>query len=143
TVGSDEISSSKYNFALTTIDGKNIRLSDFKGKVVAVNFWAPWCGPCRLETPGFVKVYKKYRESGLVIIGVAAQTNEKDVKKFIADYGVPYFIGISDQAAEQYNVIGLPTTYLFDRDGRLATHFIGYAPEARFESTLKTVFEKN
>ena len=143
TVGSEEISSSKYNFALTTIDGKNIRLSDFKGKVVAVNFWAPWCGPCRLETPGFVKVYKKYRESGLVIIGVAAQTNEKDVKKFIADYGVPYFIGISDQAAEQYNVIGLPTTYLFDRDGRLATHFIGYAPEARFESTLKTVFEKN
>lgn len=133
----------EYDFALSTIDGKNIRLSDFKGKVVAVNFWAPWCAPCRSETPGFVSIYKKYKEKGLVIIGVAAQTNESDVKKFITNYKVPYYIGISDEAAEQYKIIGLPTTYVFNRDGSVATHFIGYTPEARFESTLKMVFEKN
>lgn len=131
-----------FDFELTTVDGKTVRLSDFKGKVVAVNFWAPWCGPCRVETPGFVAAYKKYEERGLVVIGVAAQTNEGDVKKFIAEYGVPYYIGISDKAAEQYNIIGLPTTYLFDRNGKLATHFVGYTTESRLESVLQTILWK-
>jgi cytochrome c-type biogenesis protein len=141
-VNADENNVAKLDFELVTVDGKTIRLSDFKGRVVAVNFWAPWCGPCRLETPGFVKIYKKYKNKGLVIIGVAAQTNESDVKKFIADYGVPYYIGISDKAAEQYNIIGLPTTYLFDRDGKAATHFVGYTPEPRFETALLMILER-
>jgi cytochrome c-type biogenesis protein len=138
----DENTVATSDFELTTIDGRNIRLSDFKGSVVAVNFWAPWCGPCKSETPGFVETYKKYKDRGLVIIGVAAQTNDTDVRKFVADYGVPYYIGISDKAAEQYNVIGLPTTYIFDRDGKEATHFIGYTPESRLESALLTILGK-
>jgi cytochrome c-type biogenesis protein len=141
-VNADENTAAKFDFDLTTIDGRNIRLSDFKGSVVAVNFWAPWCSPCKSETPGFVETYKKYKDRGLVIIGVAAQTNDSDVKKFVADYGVPYYVGISDKTAEQYNIIGLPTTYIFDRDGKEATHFIGYTPESRFEAALLTILGK-
>jgi cytochrome c-type biogenesis protein len=138
----DESGPSKLDFELTTIDGKTIRLSDFKGKVVAVNFWAPWCGPCRLETPGFVKTYNTYKDKGLVIIGVAAQTTEDKVKKFVVDYKVPYYVGISDETAEQYNIVGLPTTYLFNRDGSLVTHFLGYTTEARFQSALQPILAK-
>lgn len=139
--GEDSIAT--FDFELKTINGETIRLSNFNGKVVALNFWAPWCGPCRLETPGFVKTYKEYKDSGLVIIGVAAQTNESDVKKFIADYGVPYYIGISDKAAEQYNIIGLPTTYLFDRNGKAATRFVGYTTESEFETALQAILRKS
>ncbi len=136
---SSDVGSEKYNFTLRTMDGSSLRLSDLKGKVVAVNFWAPWCGPCRQETPGFVKIYHRYKEKGLVIVGVAAQTTEKDVRKFIEQYKVPYPVGISDEAAEHYGIIGLPTTYLFDRSGKMVKSFVGYTPEGRFESLLKGV----
>lgn len=138
-VSPDENTVATFDFELTTVDGKKIRLSDFKGRVVAVNFWAPWCGPCKSETPGFVRTYKKLKDRGLVVIGVAAQTNEGDVKQFITDYGVPYYIGISDNVAEQYKIIGLPTTYLFNRDGKVETHFVGYTTESRLEGVLQTI----
>jgi cytochrome c-type biogenesis protein len=125
-----------------TVDESGPSKLDFKGKVVAVNFWAPWCGPCRLETPGFVKTYNTYKDKGLVIIGVAAQTTEDKVKKFVVDYKVPYYVGISDETAEQYNIVGLPTTYLFNRDGSLVTHFLGYTTEARFQSALQPILAK-
>jgi cytochrome c-type biogenesis protein len=133
---------SKFDFELTTLNGNKIRLSDYRGRVVVVNFWAPWCGPCRQETPGFVKMYDKYRGQGLEILGVAVQTNENDVRKFVSSYKVPYPIGINDRAAEQYNIIGLPTTYIFDRAGQEVTHFIGFAPEARLEGVLKKFFKQ-
>lgn len=138
-IDSSEIASEKYDFTLRTMDGSTLRLSDLKGKVVVVNFWAPWCGPCRLETPAFVKVYEKYKAQGLVIIGVAVQTSEKDVKKFIEQYKVSYVIGISDEAAEQYQIVGLPTTYFFDRQGRMVKSIIGYTPEAQFESLVRAI----
>src|SRR5262245_1017651 len=63
----------KYDFTFTTLDGKELRLGDYAGKIVLVNIWAPWCGPCRIETPGFVKMYNEYNRKGFEILGVAVQ----------------------------------------------------------------------
>ena len=116
----------KYNFTLATLDGKNIRLSDYAGKVVLVNIWAPWCGPCRLETPGFARLYRQYKSKGLEIIGVAVNTNESDVRSFMQSYGITWSVGIKDDIARAYGTYGLPDTYLFRRDGSLAKQFIGF-----------------
>ncbi len=73
----------KYEFSLTTLEGKSIKLSDYAGKVVLVNLWAPWCGPCKVEMPGFAKLHEKYADKGFEIISVAVQTNESAVRSFI------------------------------------------------------------
>lgn len=133
----------KYDFRLETLEGKTVKLSDFAGKVVLVNFWAPWCGPCKLEMPGFSKLYDKYREKGFVIIGVAVQTTVKDIEAFLANEPVTYseFIGINDEAGEQYGIFGLPDSYLFAPDGSLEKRFFGYTTEDKLELELRKVLE--
>jgi len=133
----------EYDFRLETLDGKTVKLSDFAGKVVLVNFWAPWCGPCKLEMPGFSKLYDKYRDKGFVIIGVAVQTTVKDVETFLANEPVTYseFIGLNDEAGEQYGIFGLPDSYLFTPDGSLQKRFFGYTTEDKLELELKKLFE--
>jgi len=121
----------KYDFTLATLDGKTIRLSEYAGTVVLVSLWAPWCGPCRLETPGFVKLYNQYKGKGFKIIGVAVNTNEGDVRSFMQSYGVTWPVGIKDDVARAYGTYGLPDSYLFRRDGSLSKQFIGFTkPEA-------------
>jgi thiol-disulfide isomerase/thioredoxin len=116
----------KYDFTLTTLDGKTIHLSDYAGKVVLVNIWGPWCGPCRLEAPGFARLYTKYKSKGFEIIGVAVKTNESDVRSFMQSYGISWPVGIKDDITRVYGTYGLPDSYLFKRDGSLAKQFIGY-----------------
>ncbi len=119
----------KYDFTLKTLDGKVIRLSDLAGSVVLVNIWAPWCGPCVIETPGFVKIYDAYKAKGFSVIGVAVQTNETDVRKFLEKYDVRWPVGMNDDVAIDYGTYGLPDNYLFGPDGSLIKHFIGYTRE--------------
>ena len=89
----------KYNFSFKTLGGKNLKLSDYAGKVVLVNIWAPWCSPCKMETPGFVRLHEKYHLKGFEIIGVAVQTNESDVRAFIEKYKIRWQVGIKDEIA--------------------------------------------
>ena len=116
----------KYEFTLATLDGKTIRLSDYAGKVVLVNIWGPWCAPCRVETPGFVKLYNQYKSKGFEIIGVAVKTNEGDVRAFMQKYNVSWPVGIKDDIARAFGTYGLPDSYLFRVDGSLAKRFIGF-----------------
>ncbi|MFA3781498.1 cytochrome c biogenesis protein CcdA [Melioribacteraceae bacterium 4301-Me] len=131
----------KYNFTLTTIDGKTVHLSDYTGKVVLVNIWAPWCGPCRLETPGFVSLYDEYKDKGFDVIGIAVQTKESDVKEFIKGYNIQWQIGINDDIARAYGTYGLPDNYLFASDGKLIKHFVGYTKEETLKSVLKDILK--
>ncbi|MBI2876948.1 MAG: redoxin domain-containing protein [Candidatus Tectomicrobia bacterium] len=130
-----------YDFRLTTLEGKTLRLSDFGGRVVLVNFWATWCPPCREETPGFIKLHQEYQQQGLVIIGVAEQSPPKKVAQFVTDYQVPYFIGRDEDGsvAQKYGVRALPQSFLFAPDGKLYHKFMGYAPENLLRSKLKEI----
>jgi len=78
-----------WDFTLTSIDGEPLKLSDYQGKVVLVNFWATWCGPCVVETPSLVRIYNKYKDRGFAVIGVAMQSEEQGVKEFVKRYRCP------------------------------------------------------
>lgn len=87
---------------LQDVDGKTVRSSDFKGKVVILDFWATWCGPCRIELPGFVELKKKYEKQGLTVIGVSVdQISPGEVKKFAQQSGVNYPVVLADAKATQ------------------------------------------
>ncbi len=127
----------KYDFALTTLEGKSVKLSDYAGKVVLVNIWAPWCGPCKVEMPGFAKLHDKYKERGFEIISVAVQTNESAVRAFIAKTPLGWPVGINDDVAGKYGTYGLPDNYLFLPDGLLAKHFVGFTREEALEPLIQ------
>ncbi|WP_299197768.1 TlpA disulfide reductase family protein [Thermocrinis sp.] len=99
-----------------TLDGKEVRLSDYKGKVVLVNFWASWCPPCKEEMPIFEKVYQKYNDKNFVILAVNMDTSEGALKEFLEKnrYSFP-IVRIKGEAG--LNIPGLPTSYLVDKDG--------------------------
>ena len=99
-----------------TLDGKEVKLSDYKGKVVLVNFWASWCPPCKEEMPVFEKVYQKYGDKNFVILAVNMDTSEGAMKEFLEKnrYSFP-IVRIKGEAG--LNIPGLPTSYLVDKDG--------------------------
>ena len=133
----------KYDFNLTTLDGKAIRLSDHSGKVVLVNIWAPWCGPCRMETPGFVKLYQQYKDKGFEVIGVAVETNEKNVREFVDNYKIRWPVGLADEVARAYGTYGLPDNFLFGPDGKLIKHFVGFTQEATLIPLIQEALKHN
>lgn len=131
----------KYDFTLKTLDGKTIRLSDYSGKVVLVNIWAPWCGPCRLETPGFVKLYNEYHEKGFDIISVAVETNKEDVREFVEQYHAGWTVGLGDNIAQAYGTYGLPDNFLFGRNGKVIKHFVGFTQENTLAPILQVALK--
>ncbi len=127
----------KFDFSLTTLDGKEIRLSDYAGKVVLVNLWAPWCGPCKVEMPGFAKLHEKYKDQGFEIISVAVQTNETAVRDYLEKFEMNWPVGMKDEVAKQYATYGLPDNYLFLPDGMMSRHFIGFTKEEVLEPLIQ------
>lgn len=128
------------DFSLKTADGKTLTLSELKGKVVLVNFWATWCGPCRAEIPGFEEVYKKYRSGGFEIVGVSLDRGGwKDVNPFLKKFPVSYPIVIGDgKLVEAYgNFDAIPTTFLVDKSGAIVKRHIGYLSKEDLEKEIK------
>ena len=132
----------KYAFTFSTLEGKKISLADYAGKVVLVNIWAPWCGPCRKETPGFKSLYKTYKSKGFEILSVAVQTNETDVRSFVATYAMSWPVGIRDEVAIAYKTYGLPDNYVFRPDGSVAKHFVGFTSEDALRHVLEELYPK-
>jgi thiol-disulfide isomerase/thioredoxin len=132
----------KYEFTLTTLEGKTVKLSDYSGKVVLVNLWAPWCGPCKIEMPGFTRLHEKYRSQGFEILSVAVQTNESAVRAFIEKTPLPWTVGINDDVAAKYGTYGLPDNYVFLPDGMMTKHFIGYTKEEALEPVIQAALGK-
>jgi len=128
------------DFSLQSLDGKTTRLSDFRGKAVLLNFWATWCGPCKIEMPWFVDFQKQYGSQGLQIVGVAMDdASKEDIGKFARDMGVNYPILIGKEAVgDQYGGIpGLPETFLIARDGKIVDKIIGLRGKAEIEDAIK------
>lgn len=110
------------DFTLKDLTGKSISLSDYKGKIVFLNFWATWCAPCRHEMPSMEKVHKKYKGGDFVVLAVATDNKgEEIVKPFIDEHGytLPVLIDKNSDVSDSYSVFALPTTFIIGRDGKI------------------------
>jgi thiol-disulfide isomerase/thioredoxin len=128
------------DFSLESLDGKTMRLSDLRGKAVLLNFWATWCGPCKIEMPWFVDLQKQYGSQGLQIVGVAMDDGSKeDIAKFAKDMGVNYPILIGKESVgDQYGgVPALPESFLIARDGKIVDKIVGLRGKSEIEDSIK------
>ncbi|MDH5526693.1 MAG: TlpA family protein disulfide reductase [Nitrospirota bacterium] len=132
-------------FRLFTPDGAEGRLADYRGKLVVLNFWATWCGPCVTEMPALEAVWNTYREAGLVVLAINVDRGRlKAVRQFVARRGLsfPVLLDPTGETRKGYEVAALPVTYLIGRDGRFmgkslgAREWNGAAQMAAFESLL-------
>ena len=126
------------DFKLKTLDGKEVSLSDYRGKVVLINFWATWCPPCREEMPLFKRVYERYKNKGFEILAVSTDTSVDPVKKFVKEYKLDFPVLLdTDNISSLYGIQGLPTSFLIDREGKIVKVRLGKYKE--IESDLKKV----
>ena len=128
------------DFTLQSVDGKTVRLSEFKGKAVLVNFWATWCGPCKIETPWLVEFQNQYRAQGLQIVGVAMDDSGKDeIARFAKDMGMNYPVLLGKEAVgDAYGgVPALPESFFVGRDGKIVDKIMGIEGKAELESAIK------
>ena len=127
------------DFALKDAEGKLVHLSDYRGKVVLLDFWATWCGPCKIEIPWFMDFQRQNQEKGLVVLGVSMDDEGWDiVKPYLASMKVNYRVVIgNDHTAQLYGgVDALPTTFLIDRDGKIAAVHVGLVDRKDFENGI-------
>ena len=119
-------------FTLQSGDGKTVSLTQFKGDVVMINFWASWCGPCRQEMPLLENIYKKYNKMGFTLIGVNVEPDSKDAEGFLKGLATPVsFPVIYDKdstVSKAYDVQGMPSTVIIDRKGNIRVLHRGYKP---------------
>jgi peroxiredoxin len=132
------------DFALKDADGKVVHLSDYRGKVVLLDFWATWCGPCKIEIPWFMDMQRQDKDRGFEVLGVAMDDEGWEaVKPFVSKIGVNYRIVIgNDTTAQLYGgVDALPTTFLIDRTGRIAAVHIGLTSKKDFEDGVEQLLQ--
>jgi len=128
------------NFSLKSSDGTSYELSKYKGKVVVVNFWATWCGPCRKEIPDFIEAYKKYKSKGLEIIGISLdQDGWTKVTPYVKQSNINYPVVLGDEKVVQnyggFNAI--PTTFIVDKNGNIVDQHTGTMSLKQLEAKLK------
>ena len=129
------------NFALKTLDGKTMKLSDLRGKAVLLNFWATWCAPCKIETPWIVDLQNQYGPEGLQVVGVSMddESDTEDVKKFATELHMNYPIlrGTEDVGNSYGGLEFLPTTYFVGRDGNVTGRVLGLKGRGDMEENVK------
>jgi len=126
-----------HNFTLSTLDGKQASLNDYRGKVVLLNFWATWCAPCRKEMPSIQTLWDHYKDRDLVVLAVSEDVGEREqVAAFIRKIKVnfPILLDHDLQIGDRYMLPGLPTTYLIGRDGTIAATIVGMQDWSRREA---------
>jgi len=139
---SEEISGKANNFTLKSRSGKNIKLSELRGDVVMLNFWASWCGPCRQEMPLLEKIHKKYKRLGFTLLGVNVEENSAAAKNYLKDVKVtfPILFDNTSKTSKLYKVSAMPTTILIDRNGNKRFLHKGYKPG--YENDYKKQIKK-
>lgn len=128
-------------FKLTTLDGKPLSLADYKSKVVLLNFWATWCGPCRAEIPDLVQLQNKYKDQ-LQVIGLVVDDDDQEaIRKFVGEYGINYPVAMgTDQLRLEYGGIpALPSSFLLDAEGRVVQKHEGLRDPVLYEVEIRSL----
>lgn len=124
---------------LSTLDGTTTSLDAYAGKVIILDFWATWCPPCKKEIPGYISLYNRYKDKGLVIIGVTFESGSPtEIRQFAQQMGInyPLVLGNRDIMMAYGGITGYPTTYVIDRSGKIHQRYEGYRPDAVFEKDI-------
>jgi cytochrome c biogenesis protein CcmG/thiol:disulfide interchange protein DsbE len=140
TAGDDRVGKTAPDFELSALDGRRIRLSDFRGRVVLVNFWATWCAPCRVEMPWLTEFDARYRDRGLTVLGVSVDDGGRErVEKFARErrVGYPILLNNGDVDLRYGGVRFLPQTFFVGRDGRITRRVYGIRTHADFEADIR------
>jgi len=127
------------DFALQSIDGKTVKLSDYRGQTVIVNFWASWCPPCRKELPDFAAFHRENKDKGVAVIGIAVDENVPAIKKLVAESGVGYPVVLGDRKvqADYGGIRAVPTTIVIDKAGTIVKKHLGMMGKTDLEAAVK------
>ena len=132
-------------FTLPSTDGKNIRLSDYKGKVVIVDFWATWCAPCRKGIPDLIEIQKEFGKK-VVVIGISLDTDSKrDVVPFMQKFGINYPITYGTlEVTQQYGgVEAIPTSFVINKNGKIVDKHVGLVPKSEYADLINKLLSKS
>ncbi len=126
------------DFSLPLYTGSTVRLSEQRGRLVLVNFWASWCVPCREEARTLETTWRAYRDRGVVLVGANLWDKESDARAFLQEFDVTYPNGPApDGLSIEYGLTGIPETYFINRDGQLVRHWIGPLTERQIGSLIE------
>lgn len=127
-----------FDFALNSLDGKKVKLSDYKGKIVIVDFWATWCAPCRKGIPDLIELQNEFKE--VQVIGISVDQNPMEVvPDFVKEFKINYPILISDpNVLQQYGGIeAIPTSFIISKDGKIINKYVGLYPKSTYERVIR------
>lgn len=131
------------NFTVKDIHGAEVALNSYRGKVILLDFWATWCGPCKIEVPGFVELYKKYQSQGFVVLGFSMDDSMSALKSFAAQYKMNYPVLVGKDREDVQDAFsplwGLPNTFLIGRDSKICKKHAGFATKEQFEREIKAL----
>jgi peroxiredoxin len=134
------------DFTLKSQKNGNLKLSEMRGKVILINFWASWCGPCRQEMPVLDELYRHYRSLDFTILGVNVEQNSDDAKSLLKDVTVtfPVLFDTENKISKLYDIKGMPSTVLVDRDGNIRYVHMGYKPgvEAEYQTQIRALIRE-
>jgi thiol-disulfide isomerase/thioredoxin len=128
-----------YDFSLKDMSGKTVRLSDYKGRVVLLEFWATWCPPCRASVPGLEKLHRAYKDKGLVLLAVAMDMGGDDeVRSYVKESGITYTVlkGTED-VATKYQVRSIPMMLVLNKEGKITKRYLGMGSDDDLEADIK------
>jgi thiol-disulfide isomerase/thioredoxin len=132
-----------YNFTMKDIDNKDVKLSSLQGKVVLLDFWATWCGPCKIEIPWFIEFQQKYGKAGLQVVGVSTDDTVEKLKPYVAQMKMNYLVlqGLDQDAMQDaYGpLFGIPVTVLISRDGKMCHKHVGLSSKDAIEQEIKAL----
>jgi thiol-disulfide isomerase/thioredoxin len=131
------------NFTLKDINNKEVKLAAFKGKVILLDFWATWCGPCKIEIPWFIEFQNKYAKDGLQVVGISVDDTLDKLKPYVSNAKMNYVVlqGLDhDEVQDAFGpMLGIPVTAVISRDGRICAKHVGLSSKDAFEKEIKSL----